>query len=80
MKQKMSANQIIETTVLFGSINPYAALDTNWTKAIRGSADDRCRKSNSVRGVKAYKPHTSVFNTWLKALFMVNGQRRHISI
>ncbi len=38
----MSANQIIiETTMPFGIVNLYAAPDTSWTKAIRGSADDR---------------------------------------
>lgn len=79
MKQKMGANQIIETTVLFGSINPYAAPDTSWTKAIRRSADDRAVQFNVVSRVMAYKPHTSPFNKRLKGLLTVNGQRRRIS-
>ena len=80
MKRRTNANQIIETTVRFGIINLYAAPDTSWTKAIRGSADDRAIQSNVVRAVMAYKPHPLVFSKCSKRLVMVNGQRRHISI
>jgi len=80
MKRKMNANQIIEPTVRFSSVNLYRAPDISLTKAIKGSADDKAIQSKVVCAVMAYMPHPLVFSKCSKELVMVNGQRRHISI